>query len=192
MKIEKPTTEPSMDEILASIRHIISGDAQDGDKNHLVLPDHDDILDLTNALPEEGQKMDEKKEDPKPKSSFPKEPSEKTKDTTHTHQPTFSEPLVSQSAVSEAARSFQTLNKVASESPRYADPRLNAGIGGLTVENLVREALRPLLKEWLDANLPTLVQWVVNEQVERIVRQNAVQSETASVKDKSTGRHSGI
>lgn len=190
MKIEKPATEPSMDEILASIRHIISGDSQDGEKNHLASPYHDDILDLTNLLPEEGQKMDEKKEDPKPKSAFPKESLEKTKDTTYTSHSPFGEPLVSPSAVSEAALSFQALNKVASESPRYPDPRLNAGIGGQTVENLVREALRPLLKEWLDANLPTLVRWVVNEQVERIVRQvNAVQPETASEKDKFATRH---
>ena len=37
-----------------------------------------------------------------------------------------------------------------------------------TVEGLVREALRPLLKEWLDANLPAIVDKHVEAEVQRI------------------------
>ncbi len=190
MKIEKPASEPSMDEILASIRHIISADSQDEKKNHLALTDHEDILDLTDALPEEGQKMessgDGKKEDPTSKpSAFQKEDGIKPKSANLLTHPTFAEPLISPSAVSEAALALHSLNKFASESPRYPDPRLNQAIGGQTVENLVRDILRPLLKEWLDANLPTLVRWVVNEQVERIVHQvNAAQPEPIAEKEK--------
>jgi cell pole-organizing protein PopZ len=40
--------------------------------------------------------------------------------------------------------------------------------GDNTLEGLVREILRPLLKEWLDANLPGIVQATVDREVARI------------------------
>lgn len=41
---------------------------------------------------------------------------------------------------------------------------------GPTLEDIVREELRPLLKQWLDANLPELVERLVNTEIERVVR----------------------
>ncbi|HTW72589.1 MAG TPA: DUF2497 domain-containing protein, partial [Acetobacteraceae bacterium] len=41
--------------------------------------------------------------------------------------------------------------------------------GGPTIEDLVREELRPLLKQWLDANLPDLVERLVRSEIERVV-----------------------
>ncbi|MGH7121559.1 MAG: DUF2497 domain-containing protein [Acetobacteraceae bacterium] len=41
--------------------------------------------------------------------------------------------------------------------------------GGPTIEDLVREELRPLLKAWLDANLPALVERVVRAEIERVL-----------------------
>jgi uncharacterized protein len=41
--------------------------------------------------------------------------------------------------------------------------------GGPTIEDLVREELRPLLKAWLDANLPPLVERLVRAEIERVV-----------------------
>jgi len=41
--------------------------------------------------------------------------------------------------------------------------------GGPTIEDLVRAELRPLLKEWLDANLPTMVERLVRAEIERVV-----------------------
>jgi cell pole-organizing protein PopZ len=37
-----------------------------------------------------------------------------------------------------------------------------------TLEGLVREMLRPMLKEWLDARLPELVQSLVEKEIARI------------------------
>jgi cell pole-organizing protein PopZ len=34
----------------------------------------------------------------------------------------------------------------------------------------VREALEPMLKEWLDANLQTIVERLVRQEIERMVR----------------------
>jgi hypothetical protein len=40
----------------------------------------------------------------------------------------------------------------------------------LTVEQLVRDAVQPLLRQWLDANLPPLVERAVREAVEKIAK----------------------
>jgi cell pole-organizing protein PopZ len=41
--------------------------------------------------------------------------------------------------------------------------------GGPTIEDLVRAELRPLLKEWLDAYLPGMVERLVRAEIERVV-----------------------
>jgi cell pole-organizing protein PopZ len=39
-----------------------------------------------------------------------------------------------------------------------------------TLEDLVREMLRPMLKSWLDDNLPTMVERIVKAEIERVSR----------------------
>jgi len=39
-----------------------------------------------------------------------------------------------------------------------------------TLEDLVREMLRPMLKTWLDDNLPTIVERLVRAEIERVSR----------------------
>ncbi|GEO80099.1 hypothetical protein ROR02_02300 [Pararhodospirillum oryzae] len=43
------------------------------------------------------------------------------------------------------------------------------GNGNLTLEEIVREVLRELVKEWLDLNLPTLTERLVQKEIERLV-----------------------
>jgi cell pole-organizing protein PopZ len=184
MKIEKQIAEPSMEEILASIRQIISTDHSPAGEID------EDILDLTNALPEENLTLStfeamakrEVKEKPIQKlPPFPKEESGYAIGESY-EKPYQKNPLsaisedliVSQLASSEAAQAFSSLNKFAQERPRSSDR------GGQTVESLVRELLKPLLKEWLDVNLPTLVRWVVSEQVEKIIQQGETNSQDTS------------
>jgi cell pole-organizing protein PopZ len=69
------------------------------------------------------------------------------------------ERLVSEPSASAAAFSFSQLSEA------IAMPA-----AGRTLEDLVRELLRPMLKEWLDANLPRIVEAKVAEEVERIAR----------------------
>ncbi|MET0238935.1 MAG: DUF2497 domain-containing protein, partial [Sphingobium sp.] len=38
-----------------------------------------------------------------------------------------------------------------------------------TLEGLVREMLRPMLKEWLDTRLPEMVEGLVKKEIDRIV-----------------------
>jgi len=39
-----------------------------------------------------------------------------------------------------------------------------------TLEDLVREMLRPMLKSWLDDNLPTMVERIVKAEIDRVAR----------------------
>ena len=44
------------------------------------------------------------------------------------------------------------------------------GHNARTLEDLVKEMLRPLLKSWLDDNLPSLVERIVRAEIERVSR----------------------
>ena len=52
-----------------------------------------------------------------------------------------------------------------------AEPRENGtGFGDLTVEKLLRDLLTPMLKDWLDQNLPAIVERVVEQEVKKLAR----------------------
>jgi cell pole-organizing protein PopZ len=73
------------------------------------------------------------------------------------------EPLVAQAAAAAAAQSFGSLAR------RLAAERSTAvHRGGPTIEDLVREEIRPLLKEWLDTHLPPMVERMVRAEIERV------------------------
>src|SRR5215475_10381069 len=71
---------------------------------------------------------------------------------------TPSQPMLSQSTVSAVESAFNTLaHTVLSNNAR-------------TLEDLVKEMLRPMLKSWLDDNLPGLVERIVKAEIERVSR----------------------
>ncbi len=46
---------------------------------------------------------------------------------------------------------------------------LNIGGGNVTLEGMVREMLRPVLREWLDRNLPYLIERLVKKEIDLMV-----------------------
>lgn len=79
--------------------------------------------------------------------------------------------LVGDSAAASAASAFAGL----AASFKKPEPTPSASgdlpfVSGNTVEAMVAEMLRPLLKDWLDNNLPGIVQAAVQKEVERIAR----------------------
>jgi cell pole-organizing protein PopZ len=67
-------------------------------------------------------------------------------------------PILSQSTVAAVESAFNTLaHTVLSNNAR-------------TLEDLVKEMLRPMLKAWLDDNLPGLVERIVKGEIERVSR----------------------
>jgi hypothetical protein len=165
-----------MEEILASIRRIISEDdapasepeaaplepepAAAFEPAHEPEPEpepvREDVLELTDRIsPTEEPaetvgdldvytKAPEPEPPPPPPRAVAREPEET---------------LVSAPAASIAAGHFSQLSAAIAMPP-----------GGATLEDVVRELLRPLLKGWLDENLPRIVEAKVAEEVERIAR----------------------
>jgi cell pole-organizing protein PopZ len=78
------------------------------------------------------------------------------------------EPLVSEPSAAAAKDAFQNLLNAAAEKKRSSiepHPFRN----GDTVEDIVAEMLKPLLKEWLDSNLPKMVQNLVEKEIKKLV-----------------------
>jgi cell pole-organizing protein PopZ len=77
--------------------------------------------------------------------------------------------LVSEAASEAAAGSIGALIRSISSDRQVAIGRI-----GLTLEDLVREELRPLLKAWLDSNLPALVERIVRAEIQRVIERTEV------------------
>ncbi len=65
--------------------------------------------------------------------------------------------LLSHEATAAIGSAFSTLT----ETVKKHEP---------TLEDVVRETLRPMLKSWLDENLPRLVEQTVQAEIERVTR----------------------
>ena len=65
---------------------------------------------------------------------------------------------------------------ISSETVKAVDSAFNTlahtviGQNARTLEDLVREMLRPMLKSWLDDNLPGMVERIVRAEIERVSR----------------------
>jgi uncharacterized protein len=164
----KTQTEPSMEEILASIRRIIAEDGEE--KPAEAAPpaaEEEEVLELTEVVQE-----DEPPTAPPPPPAAFREP-EPEPAPLRPAAPAFAprasveedDRLVSQPV---AAASVAALSQLAALSQR---PGLGIGNGQLTIEEMVRDLLRPMLRDWLDANLPGMVERLVKEEIGRMVRE---------------------
>lgn len=80
-------------------------------------------------------------------------------------EPTMAAPkpddaLLSPARAADASAAFGVL----------ANTILSTSGNSRTLEDLVKELLRPILKEWLDDNLPELVERLVRDEIERVAR----------------------
>lgn len=185
-----------MEEILASIRRIISEDEQQGgDKaaapaaNDAAPPTEkptaetpaDDILELTEVVNADGSVSSLKDEEPPaepeplpesqsfPEPSFEPEP----------EAPAFEAPGVeSMRPEDRVAAEFDLLSERAASSATASFSGLLGSVSGVrgmplgdgakTLEELVKDLLRPMLKDWLDRNLPGLVERLVAREIAKI------------------------
>ena len=188
--------EPSMEEILASIRRIIADDDSKPAKPEPVAAPAPppvverappprpvepprpapapvavqpepvaDVLDLTEAMAAVP---------PQPGSSFRTIDGES--DVVFSDRPPEPEPI---RAVEEARRQFtQTADRslMSNSTMAAVDTAFSSlantvlGNNARTLEDLVKEMLRPMLKSWLDDNLPGLVERLVRAEIERVSR----------------------
>jgi uncharacterized protein len=78
------------------------------------------------------------------------------------------EPAAFESSARQAILSQNTMNSVESAFNALANTVLSNN--ARTLEDLVKEMLRPMLKAWLDDNLPALVERIVKAEIERVSR----------------------
>jgi cell pole-organizing protein PopZ len=129
--------EPSVEDILASIKKVIAEDNRlDANLRSAAVQDTDTILDLDHdaALPEQDAKS-------------------------------TTAPLITDEAGSVMRESLASLSSLAQSVPA----RAIAPSGETSLEDLTRELLRPALAQWLDTNLPPLVERMVAAEIARIV-----------------------
>ena len=123
-----------------------------------------DVFELTDemALPDPAPAVPFNKIEPADDIEFSERTSAKALQPAYEPPPFESEPpaqqILSRSTVSAVESAFNSLaNTVLSNNAR-------------TLEDLVKEMLRPMLKSWLDDNLPGLVERIVKAEIERVSR----------------------
>ena len=172
MSDPRPSGDPSMDDILASIRKIISEDeararlaAARGVVSGLPAADQDVLL-LTDLIDESnpGEGPASPPVLAPGRASGTVEPSGSSANDTS---------LVAAAVAGAATSAFARLSQAVQESAPSpgggeAGPALSGH--GKTIEELVKEMLRPMLKDWLDRNLPAVVERYVEREVVRLTR----------------------
>lgn len=137
--------DPSMEEILASIKRVIADDgrpapgarpprnepAAESETPELPPPPEgeEDVLELSNPLPAEDSG------------------------------------LLSEDVTAATRSSLAALATLRQQQPKHFEPQ-QPGDGPL--EAVVRDMLRPMLKEWLDTRLPEMVEEMVAREIARI------------------------
>jgi uncharacterized protein len=194
MAAEKSQPEPSMEEIIASISRIIAEDKERVDQRvgtkasgETFAPapeERTDILELTQIVNEDGsvRRVSPWAEAATAPSGAP--------DAAPTASPTAAagrvepeppradamleprlgsgrERIVSAATSGAAAAAFAQLGALPHE--RRNETELPLGGGERTLEEIVRETLRPLLQTWLDGHLPGIVERLVREEIARVV-----------------------
>jgi uncharacterized protein len=189
--------EPTMEEILASIRRIISEDdsaAPAADASPTAEPDFgDEVLELNepvmempetvspdfdfDALPVEDEpevaleeiivedRWEEPEPEPAPVAAVP------------VAAPVYApapEPAPTQFPFDQGLVSNPIADRTSSVFAKLAPNTTLPGmfISGNTVEAMVGELIKPMLKDWLDANLPRIVEEKVEAEVARIARRS--------------------
>ncbi|WP_291842862.1 DUF2497 domain-containing protein [Maricaulis sp.] len=180
--------EPSMEEILSSIRRIINEDDDDAPAEAEAVDEvpksQDDVDALFDAPVEESGADDvlelTERVDTNDAGSEPMSVDDDLmivdREEEIEDEPVMAEPepeidfdaladetadgIMSEPAAAAAMGSFHTL----AENIRISDEE------GRTLEGVVRALLRPMLKEWLDANLPSIVDEKVQAEIDRVAR----------------------
>ncbi len=169
-----------MEEILASIRRIIADDQATKPVEVAPEPEPDDVLDLAEVAQPVAR----------PRAVVP-EPEPLDFDTIDFDAPAFAEPEP-EPVPEPPAPPPPAAPPAAIQAPRPAEPApeslvspaTDASVGSAfnllahtvltqnarTLEDLVKEMLRPMLKSWLDDNLPAVVERLVRAEIERVSR----------------------
>jgi cell pole-organizing protein PopZ len=177
----KTSQEPSMEEILSSIRRIIADEdtspppaaraasASPASADPGGDGEDEEVLELTEVVEPPRAEV----QPPVPpaaahRPSFMERPA-------HTEPPARSPAMAatqaSDSLISPGTATASTNAMAKLARAGLTEPRENGtGFSELTVEKLLRDLLTPMLKDWLDQNLPAIVERVVEQEVKKLAR----------------------
>ena len=176
-------SEPTMEEILSSIKKII---AEDSGKSGATVAarrsldrepvrDHLVSIPISNVVPEIRVDNDEPEpEEPVIKLEPPTSENDDVLELTEMAAEESTATPLTLVTDTKAPTPAEMISPVATAATRSAFESLSALIvkpeihGGDTLEGMVREMLRPMLKDWLDARLPEMVEGLVAKEIARI------------------------
>ena len=180
----KSPSEPSMEEIIASISRIITDEKTSVEPVRPVPGEKSEILELTEVVDEDGSV---RRVAPEAGGSDRRHTGSSAGANPAAANPTARggpgalpseaeveprlepgrERILSSATSGAAAAAFAQLGALPRERRREGELPL----GGVdrTLEDIVRDMLRPLLQTWLDENLPGIVERLVREEIARVV-----------------------
>jgi cell pole-organizing protein PopZ len=172
------SAEPSMEDILSSIKRIIAEEGETATANRTrraarttMAPridaasfGHDEILELSDPMRsvEEEPSMGDEYEEPVVRSPVvpaSMAPPPKNPATSPAAPVPPADPILSHRAAEASRGSLDALSRM------IVKPEVQ---GSDSLEGMVREMLRPMLRDWLDANLPAMVETMVSREIARI------------------------
>ncbi|SRR6266436_3226105 len=172
------TPEPSMDEILQKIQRIIAEDEQPAAPPPANPPRSAEILNLTEAVGDNGtvRYLNPVETAPEPEPPPPPRPPERRIEPV----PKRPEPanrgsgerLMSDSTAGQAAAAFAQLAAIQRERRRATEFPMGSG-PERTLEDVIREMLRPMLQGWLDERLPEIIERLVRAELARALGEMA-------------------
>ena len=184
--------EPSMEEILASIRQIISedSDASPGTNAGGGVESGNGMAHAAKAVSSSSVNTPaaQSPEHRPSIAAFNGAPMKSTPASAPngaaTSFPPVAEPHRKEAAAPSKSRSVAIPPQAASGEGRLLSEGADSAVSGAfsalahtilaqnarTLEDLVSEMLRPMLREWLDDNLPTLVERIVQDEIQRVSR----------------------
>jgi uncharacterized protein len=136
--MQSPGREPSMEDILASIKKVIAEEKELRSSARHIEPEND----------------------PLPEDSAPAEDDVLELDEPLAPPVDLGPPLLDEQVAGQSRQALEQLQTVAASVP--AAPQVNP------LEEMVREMLRPMLKQWLDEHLPQMVDEHVKREISRI------------------------
>ena len=181
--------EPSMEDILTSIRRILSEEGSE-DGEGLETSEGEETMEREDSPETQsgiGIDFAESEPDEEPRVEAPAEPAPEALapdttpefDTTPASEATKDDNILlltpemrapaTASVVSSttAEASVDALSQLARAILDHRD--INIGAREVTLEAMVRQMLRPLLKEWLDRNLPYLIERLVKKEIDLMI-----------------------
>jgi cell pole-organizing protein PopZ len=168
MAMQEPQSEPSMEEILASIRRIISEEDQ---------PAAAEVLDLTEPAEPPADDLMVFDDPPEAKAPEPA-PAPAPVAAASPAPPRAPAPAPRAPAPAVAAAPEPEEGMLSAPAAHVTADAFSRLVGqirisehpGQTLEGLIRHLVKPMLKEWLDQNLPQIVEAKVEAELDRISR----------------------